>query len=296
MKAPATEPGANPESVRPRSLWLRLLAVIMTLSIGCGITMMGASVAEQLGIDPKDLQGTRFVPSFTTVSIFLVYQALLALVVFASQRVIHRSPFLDLGFRAPALRHLLIGFAVGVAVWEAPLIADLMSGSRTMEWSVPAGVPALTLIGYYFVFFFVFLTANSFGEELVHRCYPIDQFRDSPAMMLVAILMSSLVFAAGHFIVGEFSVGRLIVLAVNACFLSYVYVYHRSIWLIIGLHNASNFVPFTFGGNWKMGGLVTLSGDSTSSLPALLAFVFAPILAMLLFYRFRLRPVATSPE
>lgn len=228
------------------------------------------------------------------MTLFLVYEALLALFVFAPQRVIHRRPFLDLGFRAPALRHLVIGFAVGVAVWVAPLMADLMTGSRIIEWSVPAGVSALTLIGYY-CFFFVFLTANSFGEELVHRCYPIEQFRGRPAMMMVAIMVSTLVFAAMHFIIGEFSVGRFMGLVGSACFLSYVYVYYRSIWLIIGLHNASNFVPFTLGGNWKMGGLITLSGESTRSLPTLLA-LFAPVLAMLLFYRFRPRPEATSPE
>lgn len=40
MKVSAIELGENPEVVRPRSLWLRLLVVIMTLSIACGIGLM----------------------------------------------------------------------------------------------------------------------------------------------------------------------------------------------------------------------------------------------------------------
>lgn len=225
------EPDAYPQSARPRSPWLRLVAVLMTLSIVCGMALALPGVAEQFGVDPNDLQGTTPVaPSFPTLTLFLVWQALLALVVFASQRVVHRRSFLDLGFRAPALRHLVIGFAAGMAVVAAPLTADLMTGSMSMEWSVPAGVSAVALAGYC-CFFLVLLTINSFGEELVFRCYPIEQFRDSQAMMAVAVMVAMVVFAALHFVVAELSLGRFIFMVAFACLYVSVYVYYRSIWL-----------------------------------------------------------------
>lgn len=287
------EPDAYPQLARPRSPWLRLVAVLMTLSIVCGMALALPGVAEQFGVDPNDLQGTTPVaPSFPTLTLFLVWQALLALVVFASQRVVHRRSFLDLGFRAPALRHLVIGFAAGMAVVAAPLTADLMTGSMSMEWSVPAGVSAVALAGYC-CFFLVLLTINSFGEELVFRCYPIEQFRDSQAMMAVAVMVAMVVFAALHFVVAEFSLGRFIFMVAFACLYVSVYVYYRSIWLVIGLHTGTNFVPVVLSGDWKTGGLFTLSGMSTSSLLALLG-VFAPVVAMLLFYRFRPRAAASS--
>lgn len=294
MTVSATETDANPEVVRPRNLWLRLLAVTFTLLIPVGIGMMAVGFAGRLGIDPKDLQGPRSGGSFKTVTLVLAIYALEALVIFAAQRFIHRRPFPDLGFRAPALRHLVIGFAAGLAVWMSPLMVGLMTGSVTLEWNVPVGVSALTILGFYCLFL-VLLTGNSFIEELVYRCYPIEQFRDRPTMMMVAIAVSMLVFSPAHFVIGDFSYGWLLFLLVNAALLSIVYVYYRSIWLLVGLHNASNFLPFTFGGNWKMGGLFTLSGESTSCIVGGLGPI-APVLLILLFYRFRPRREAGHPE
>jgi len=294
MSVSARKPDATEDAVRPRSRWLRLVVVIATLTVAAGLGVMAVAIAEQLGIDRKDLQGPESVISVTTVTVVLLYLTLQVLLVFAVQRVVHKRPVADLGLRAPVLEHLVIGFGIGMAMWMAPLLLDLVSGRKTIEWSPPVGVPTLTLIAYYCLFL-ILLTANSFGEEMVFRCYPIDQFRDSPPLMLTAIALSAILFASVHFVIGDFSVGRFLTFVVGACFMSYVYAYYRSIWLLIGLHNASNFLPFTFGGNWKMGGLLSLSGETSSSFAELLAFV-APVLAMVLFYRFRPRPEVDSSE
>ena len=286
-KTSAAEPGSA--VVRPRNPWLRLLVVVGAISLTGSLTFLVVGVARLLGVDPKGLQGPRSVVSPTTVTIFLTYLALLTLVVFAFQRYVHRRPFSALGFRAPVLKHLVIGFAAGlVATGTAPL-AGLITGSLTAQWNVPPEVSAFTLLGYYCVFFFVLLTGNSFGEELAYRCYPIEQLRDRPALMMAAIMVSALAFAGVHFVIGEFSLGRFLIMTCVAWLYSYLYVYYRSIWLLIGLHNGLNFTGMTLGGNWKMGGLITLSGESASSLPALLGLL-APILVMVLFYRFRPRP------
>jgi len=294
MRVSAREPDRTREVVRPGSPWLRLVVVVVTLSIAGGMTLAVVAVAGQLGIDPKDLQGPGAVVSVPTVTVFLLYLTLQVLLVFGVQRVVHKRPVSDLGLRAPVVKHLVIGFAIGMGLWVAPLLLDLANGSKTIEWNPPAGVSPLTLIAYYCLFL-ILLTASSFGEEMVFRCYPIDQFRDSPPLMLAAIVLSAVLFASVHFVIGELSVGRFLTLAVGACFMSYVYAYYRSIWLLIGLHNASNFLPCTFSGNWKMGGLFSLSGEASGTFAELLAFV-APVVAMVLFYRFRPRPAVDSTE
>ncbi len=125
----AGEPGKNLDDVRPKSPGLRLLAVVSTVLLAVGIGAMVVALARGFGIDPKDLQGTRFVPTLVTLTVLLACYVLQVLIVVCAQRFLHQRPFLELGFRAPAVKHLLIGFGVGLAAWTAPLATGRRAAS-----------------------------------------------------------------------------------------------------------------------------------------------------------------------
>jgi membrane protease YdiL (CAAX protease family) len=275
---------------RPKRLWLRFLVVAATLTISYLTLVVGVGLCKLLDINPQDLRGPRFVVSFVTVSMYLTYQALQALIVFASQRGIHKRSFLDLGFRTPVWRNLAFGFATGVAVAGVMTAVYILAGKNVaIASSVPNETPMITVIGYYCFFFFVWLTANSFGEELVFRCYPIEHFRDNPRMMVLAIVVSASIFTVLHFIIGAFNLSSFLSLLGTAAIFSYVYVYWRSIWLIIGIHNGLSFVGFSVAGNWRMGGLIQLTGDFPGPAFGMAVQVTTLILALWLIHRWRLR-------
>lgn len=261
------EPGHLADRVgnrRPRNRWLRLLIVVLTISSVAVLMLSGLVVARKLGIDPKELQGAGFAVRPETVSIFLIFQFLQILIVLVAHRLLHQRPLRELGFKSPILRTFGTGFGLGAALvgarvlWIVLLLKLLPGGDVGIEWAVPNGTSIASLLFHYFFFFFVFLTANSFGEEIVFRCYPVEQFRDRPRMLTIAVGAASLIFAAIHFIIGTFSIEWFVGLVGFAVIAAYMYFRWQTIWLVVGLHSGASFISFSLGGNWKMGGLLRL--------------------------------------
>ena len=261
------EPGHDADRAepgRPRNLRLRLLAVGLTIGSVALLMLSGLVIARELGIDPEELQGAGFAVRPETITVFLVFQLLQISIVVAAHRLIHKRPLRDLGLRPPIIRFFGIGFALGVVLagarvlWVVLLLLALPGGDVGLEWSVPQGTPIVAIVSHYLFFFLVFLTANSLGEEMVFRCYPIEQFRDNPRMLLSAVGVATMVFAAIHFVIGTFSIEWLIGLVGFAAIACYVYYRWRSAWLIVGLHSGASFVSFSLAGNWRMGGFVRL--------------------------------------
>lgn len=279
------------KTIYPRHTGLRFLVVMGTIITLYLIVILLLWVVKKLGMDPRDFDGLRFVITFATLSVLAIFHGLHALFVFMAQRFIHRQPFKNLGFKAPLLRHLLIGFALGIVIKSIDQLAVFLAASKVnMNWSVPSGTPFFTIIAYYFFFFFIFLTANSFSEELVFRCYPIEQFRNSSKIMMVAAAVSgSLVFTAIHFIIGSFDLAWLARLIGFSIITIYLYIHWKSIWLIIGFHNAINVIAFSFSGHWKMGGLFRLNWTPPSPVvhAALELMVFLIALWLIHLYRIR---------
>ena len=254
--------GAEPR--RPSNPRLLLLVVGLTIGSVALLMVSGLVIARELGIAPEELQGAGFAVRPETITVFLVFQLLQIAIVVVAHRLIHRRPLRDLGFGPPVVRYLGIGFALGVALagarvlWGVVLLLALPGGDVGLEWSVPQGTPFVAIVSHYLFFFLVFLTANSFGEEMVFRCYPVEQFRDDPRMLLWAVGVATMLFAAIHFIIGTFSIEWLIGLVGFAAIATYIYYRWRSVWLIVGLHSGASFVSFSLAGNWRMGGLVRL--------------------------------------
>jgi len=83
-----------------------------------------------------------------TLIVFVVFYGLHALGILSAQRYLHHKPITQLGFQAPIIRHLLIGFLGGFAFGLVKRVAAILaSGSFEIQWSVPAEISILTLTG-----------------------------------------------------------------------------------------------------------------------------------------------------
>jgi len=250
----------NAGTSRPSNLKLRLL-VVMSVVVGIyGLLFLFLQLAKLTGIDPSHYSGFDFEITLGTLLLFFVFYGLHVLGIFTAQRYLHQRRISELGFTAPIISHLLAGFLGGLLFGSVKrAVAILAAESVEIQWSIPAEISALTVIGYYLFFFFVYLTANSFGEELVFRSYPVEQFRDSCKGMICAAVGSTLIFTAIHFVFGTFDLAWMVRIAGFALLTFYLYIHWKSIWLIIGFHNGVNFVVFSISGKWKTGGILNVT-------------------------------------
>jgi membrane protease YdiL (CAAX protease family) len=271
--------------------------VFSTLIASYSSLLIAVALAKRLGLDPAELQGSRFVLTSLTIGLFLLYHTVQALIVFTSQRAVHRRSFADLGFRAPVLRGWVVGFALGAAIPASAFLVTLATGRHlSVSWSVPPDVSIAAFFAYYCCFFVLFLNANSFGEELVFRCYPIEQFRGQPTKTVLVIVLSTTVFAAIHFIIGAFDAGWLARMLFGSILFSTAYLLYRSLWLVVGLHSGVNFVSFSLADNWKMGGLIELSGSMPPPIASQLAMLCTYVMVLAVMIRIRRsRPLVKAP-
>ena len=268
-----------------RPAWFRFLLVTGTLLLALAAMVPGALIVLIADIDPRRMQGTRFEVGWVTVSLFLSYQVLVSLFVYIAYTRILKRPFAGLGFTTPVVRNLCLGFGAAVTLKLLILtIFALLGEGVSLSASLPAGLTLAAWLPHYLFFFCVFLPANSFGEELVYRCFPMEVFRGQPLALALIVVWSTLVFAAVHFVIGSPDLGWFLYLLGGAALFATVYYCSRSIWLVIGVHNGLNFYACSLGGNWKMGGLVELSGTlptaGTRLAIELLAFLIASLLVL----------------
>jgi len=272
------------------SNWFRFLLVTGTLLLAMVAIVPGMLIALLADFDPRHLQGGSFELGWMTASLFLSYQVLVSLLVYVAYTRILKRPFASLGFRSPVVRNLCLGFGAAVTLKFLVLaIFALLGDGVSLSVSFPAGLTLTAWLPYYLFFFFIFLTANSFGEELVYRCFPMEVFRGQPLALVLIMAWSALIFAALHFMIGTADLYWFLYLLGGAALFATVYYCSRSIWLVVGLHSGLNFYALSFGGNWKMGGLLELSGTlpaaSTRLIIELLAFLVASILVLYLHWR-----------
>jgi membrane protease YdiL (CAAX protease family) len=242
-----------------RNVKLRLLVVMGVVVSLYGLLFLVLQLAKLAGIDPSRYSGFDFDITLVTLILFFLFYGLHVLGIFTAQRYLHQRRISELGFTAPVISHLLTGFLGGLLFGSVKrAVAILAAESVEIQWSIPEEISALTVIGYY-LFFFVYLTANSFGEELVFRSYPVEQFRDSRKGMICAAVGSTLIFTAIHFVFGTFDLAWMVRIAGFALLTFYLYIHWKSIWLIIGFHNGVNFAVFSISGKWKTGGILNVT-------------------------------------
>jgi len=236
--------GAPPIDYR-LSLTMRIVVILLVVVAAILTTLGVLPLARLLGVDPQHLQGAGFRPTFGTMTVGILYSVSQFVLIWLAMRFVHRRPFISLGFRRPFWRFLLVGSAVGVGLAVAEIGTNcLIGGGVSIAWNVPPETSVGSVVGYFLLWFLFLLTLNSLKEELVFRTYPIEQFNDHPRAIRISAFLS------------RFSIALLF---------AYAYYRWRSIWLVVGIHNGTNFVGFLLGGHWKSGGLFELDYQLPSS-------------------------------
>lgn len=278
--APASQDYRFPLPVR-----IAVMAAVLIIAV---LTTLGVlPLARLLNVDPSHLQGAGFRPTVKTMTIGILYSASQFLLIWLVMRFVHRRNFVTLGFGRPVLRPLLLGSGIGACLAIAEIgLNCLIGGNVQLAWNIPAGIPALTVIGYFSLWFFFLLTLNSLKEELVFRAYPIEQFNDHPRAILWVLLFVSLIFAAVHHVIEPFRLSAFLSRFSIALVFAYTYYRWRSMWLVAGIHNGSNFVGFLLGAHWKSGGLLHLSHDAAPSEAVIIIDLAVKFIGLALIHRY----------
>ncbi|MEE2751675.1 MAG: CPBP family intramembrane glutamic endopeptidase [Myxococcota bacterium] len=216
--------------------------------------------AEYLGVNPAELQGRNFRISVGTVTTILLFSAGSIGFVYLVQRYYHRRSLLDLGFARRWVGGLAWGHLIGALLSGLPLgLALGLAEDVQFSSTIPDSVGVQSLAGY-FLFFLFMLTLNSFKEELLFRSYPIENMAGESAGNWTVILLASAIFSFVHLFLEPFTWMAFINRFLFGVFTCQVYVATRSLWPVVGIHNANNWVVVTFFmGEWRMGGFVSLT-------------------------------------
>ena len=268
-------------------VYIRILIVIIVLIASTLSVVIGLPLAKLLNVNPADLSGAGFVPTFKTITIVVLFAAFQFLLIWVVMRFIHRKPLGSLGFKGPIFVPLLVGTAIGM-LWASIeyLLLHVFGSNISIVLSIPQEVSFIAIIGYFLLNVLFLLTLNSLKEELVFRTYPINQFDDYPQLMIPVLIIVSLVFASVHHILVPFALDDFdsrFTIAIVLCFVFYRW---RSIWLIAGLHNGLNLLEYLTGGNYKMGGLLKLSLENDPSPEISIAIDFGLAIILILIFNF----------
>jgi len=295
-----TESNIQP-SAKPANLWVHLAQVIVTVIAAFSMIMFGLPISKLLNFEISEMAASRFSPSIPKVALFLTLTVMYFLVIYLSQRYVHKAPFRTLGFERPLLKKALVAFLIGVIINLVPFLLIILT-AKNMEYgsAVPLGTSLVRVVAAYAYFLLVFLTVNSIGEELVFRTYPIEQFIHRPRILPFIMVLVAILFALLHFIVREPSLSGFFILSLTSIFYSLIYLNWRSIWVLVGIHNGMNFINLTFSENWEMGGLFTWNGDGLPGLSIYIdiyhyAVPIGAIIFLIWLFR-RNRGLATSPS
>lgn len=283
---------------RPFGTWPHLLAVSGTVIVAFSMIMFGLPFSKLAGFEINEMAAARFSPSVPKVTLFVGLTLLYFLVIYLSQRFVHRAPFRALGFRETMLKSAIVAFFVGIALNLIPFLVTILTAKNMVYGSaIPDGTSLVRVLAAYAYFFVVFLTVNSIGEELVFRCYPIEHFQSKSRILAVVIVLMAVLFAVLHFIVREPSLHGFFMLSLTSIFYSLIYLNWRSIWVLVGIHNGMNFINLTFSENWEMGGLFTWNGEGMAGLSVYLdIYRFAvPVVGIIILY-FRFRQGRRAPR
>ena len=257
-RAAGKKPGLN--------LFLEILLTfsIFFMSVICESIASGV-IMIPMGLAPK------FEPNGKVFGIFdpMVYQefAGLCCTVVATFVCIFLAMFLmrrkvsTFGFvKKNAVKHYLIGLAVGAVMFTASIGICALTGSVTITFAGGANVIYLILIFIGYVF-------QGNEEEVVCRGFTMVSIsRRSPAW--VGVVYNSLFFAALHLMNPGVGVLPFINLLLFGLLMSLIFLKTGNIWLISALHTSWNFVQGNVFGVLVSGGTPSVSILSSASTEA----------------------------
>lgn len=235
--------------------------------------------AQYFGVDPAELQGSKFVLSVPNVLFIVAYSAASIGLLYLIQRFYHRRSFLELGFKREWVGGLVKGHLLGLGlVALAHGLALLVDGLESFKWNIPDDVNGSSFALYY-LFFLVMLTLNSLKEEVLYRSYAIEALRDEAGSKWLTIFIVSALFSLVHLVLEPPTLGAFTYRFLFGVFACQLYVASGSLWLLIGVHNGWNLWFATFGSDWKMGGLfeMKLAGEAQPYIIIVLLLVVAAL-------------------
>jgi membrane protease YdiL (CAAX protease family) len=225
----------SPTELRLRLGWrllaqlilLGLLMFVFTLPVGVLIFLFGLSQETLLLIGQ-------------VVSVVAV-----TLSVFLARRLFDRRSIASLGLhiRRRSLADLLAGAAIGGLMMALIFALEWALGWLHLDgftWQVqPAWQVLLGTLGWLFAFFLV-----GWQEELYFRGYLLQNLMDGLGL-IIAALLSSLVFSLLHLANPGSSLSSTLGLLAAGLFFAFAYLRTRQLWLPIGLHIGWNFFEST---------------------------------------------------
>ena len=242
-----------------RYLAVKMITVTVIVFLSVAIMLPLIIIAEQFGIDIRENTGLNFDVSFGNVFFFFLFGICSIGIIWLAQKYIHKKKLSELGFQGKIWSTILIGFIVGaILVFLKYLVLILSAENVKFIKVIPADIPILTYLAYYFYFLVGFIFWNSFIEELGTRAYPIKKLKNYVNPHVIFIIMG-LIFSLGHFVLNDFSLGYFLSLFIFSYIFSLLYLYSNSIWLPVGMHSGVNWVGFSFfGTNWKLGAIYNI--------------------------------------
>ena len=236
-----------------------MITVIVIVFLSVAIMLPLIKIAEQFGINIRENTGLNFDVSIGNVFFFFLFGICSIGIIWLAQKYIHQKKFSELGFKSKIWPILFIGFVIGAILVSLKYLV-LIVDAETVNYSpiVISNIPILTYLGYYAYFLIGFIFWNSFIEELGTRVYPIERLKNHVNPHIIFTLMG-VIFALGHLVLNDFSLGYFTSLFVASYIYSLLYYYSGSIWLSVGMHSGVNWVGFSFfGTNWKLGAIYNI--------------------------------------
>jgi membrane protease YdiL (CAAX protease family) len=217
---------------RLRSGWRFTLFVLMFFFAATLFSFVAGPSLQVFGITQKTH------PLVTTVISAAVGLLAAALAGWACGRFLDRVPFRALGvsFTKGWAKDLALGVLMGAgAVVIAVLFAMAFGGLGFTLNTDPSAIARAALLS------FIVFTVGAAFEEILVRGYIFQTFVRSN-LAILAILLTSLIFASGHIGNPDSGYFSFVNTALAGIWLGAAYLKTRTLWLPIGLHFAWNFV------------------------------------------------------
>lgn len=139
------------------------------------------------------------------------------------------------------LRYLLLGSLIGIVYQLLRFSVVYSTGAFTIHM-IPIDLSGLIIST---VILLISTAYIGFSEEIAFRGYLVNILPSLPIKLVVVI--SALLFAAGHLINGNFSISSISYLIIGGLFLAICYVVTRSLWFVAGIHWFWDFSYFYLG-------------------------------------------------
>jgi len=240
-------PTVTTEEAAPaiRRGWVRAILSYPAWMGALLVTSIPGFLMVRLAVGPEaDLESATSGPLGVAVMVLQVVGTVL--VVYLFRRFIDRRSILSLGLNLYGryFRDFIFGVLWGIGLISTIFLAVYLAGSATITGFQ---LPWDTLVTQIVIMFLV-----GINEELYVRGYLLTNFMES-TNKYVALLMTSLIFAASHLFNPNWSLLGLVNIILAGLLLGIYFVHRRNLWFPIGMHFTWNLFQGTVYGSQVSG-------------------------------------------